>query len=470
MITVEFAPIAGADGDPLTCTVQGLPGEFTGCSGQIEIFGTDSIASRWVASLGCTVDSDGGCRGAVEMSLGRETILHIARVVIDAPTGRREWDVSQFGEVLAIVNGTIDCPSQVDLAARAVELREQQRQRYEVTLGDASAPHEFRVLCVIERLLMSTLIRLPGVDVIPIDVRASGVGESQHLNGILRSLGWPTVVDPAAWENRSRANRPWMIMVMNAVRAQSGAAAAEIARRERDRILSLLALNRGAAGRPLATIVESLDAAGHASADGFVHEDEAYTGNLLGGFISGEDPEGLLVQSLALEADPLLRLGVTLYRQAVNERDPDIAFFRFWSILEVCSASRVPPSPPTVVYRTDSTVWPGRYNTTQAAAPRVYEFIKRHATNIDEASLVRPAADLYDAVRCWYARRNATAHYGAFDPADLAQKRAHWFSAAQRTATVGAQPSPEREWLASLREVVHLVLARELATVGRLLL
>jgi hypothetical protein len=310
-------------------------------------------------------------------------------------------------------------------------------------------------------------MRLPGAQVIPLQRGNPGVSDAQVLNATLRELGWATQIDSPEWEQRTAANRPWTLVVFPEVRAEDGQEAAEIARTERDRIGVVLALNRSASGRPVATVVEEL-INGQPFPDGYVPEDEVYTGNLVGGFAAGEDTETLLVHRLALGADPLLALVMSLYRQAIVERDPDIAFFRLWSILEVLSSNRVGVSPPVVVHLSDGTVWPGKYNTTAAAAPRVYELIKRHLVGIDEASVVQPAPSLYEGIRSWYARRNATAHYGAFDPSDPVQRRAHWFSAAARTRAGAA--ATDHEWARALREVVHLVVARELNTVGAQLL
>ncbi len=185
--------------------------------------------------------------------------------------------------------------------------------------------------------------------------------------------------------------------------------------------MAILGLNRDARGRPVATVIEQRQ-----PDDSIKHriyiEDEGYRGNLIGGFLSGEDQQQLLAQHHAMRADPLLRMCVDLYAEALADHSPDARFFRVWSLLETLSHSRVPRAQPVV--RLDGTPWPGRHGTTSAAAPRVYELIASkffQSRQVNESSAFAPAEDLYEAVRCWYARRNATGHYGRFDPTDARQ-------------------------------------------------
>jgi hypothetical protein len=143
----------------------------------------------------------------------------------------------------------------------------------------------------------------------------------------------------------------------------------------------------------------------------FYVEDARYAGNLLGGPISGESQTDLLARYTAMHADPLLRLTVDLYSEALADPSHDARYLRFWSVLETLSGARIAGNRPVV--RIDGTPWPQGRNTTQAA-PRVYQYLADWlgVRAVDEHNLAGPANDLYEAVRGWYARRNATGHYG----------------------------------------------------------
>jgi hypothetical protein len=109
---------------------------------------------------------------------------------------------------------------------------------------------------------------------------------------------------------------------------------------------------------------------------------------------------------------------------------------------------------------------PGQQGTTSAAAPRVYRLIADHlqARSADEASFVSPANDLYEAVRAWYARRNATGHYGRFVSGDPRQTAERWYARAQETMPTPGTPDA---WLVTLQRATASVLQWELMTVGR---
>ena len=154
-------------------------------------------------------------------------------------------------------------------------------------------------------------------------------------------------------------------------------------------------------------------------------------------------------------------LAADLYVEALAERSPDSRFFRLWSILEFLSGARVPRAMP--VLRTDHTAWPGGSNTTSSAAPRVYHYVATtlQAAHIDERSTVQPAPDLYAGVRGWYARRNATGHYGQFVSTNPEQQRQGWYQHALATDT------DERQWLRTLEQVVELMITLELRAVAK---
>lgn len=86
-------------------------------------------------------------------------------------------------------------------------------------------------------------------------------------------------------------------------------------------------------------------------------------------------------------------------------------------------------------------------------------------SGVDEASFVRPANDLYEAVRAWYARRNATAHYGLFVPGDPQQTSQSWYKRA--LATTAPPGDGPMGWLWSFRQAVASILHRDLQRVGR---
>jgi len=305
-------------------------------------------------------------------------------------------------------------------------------------------------------------MRLAGVEVLPVAVRPRGEEQRAMVDALLTQLGWPTRVDPQAWGDRVEPSRPWTAIVCAPVWAQTLEEAAALAWAARDELVAVLGLNRGARGRSVATVIEQRQPDDSIRHRVYV-EDARYGGNLLGGFASGEDQAGLLAQQAAMRTDALLRLCVDLYSEALADPSSDARYLRLWSLLETLSGARLQGGQP--VQRLDGTTWPDPPGTTSAAAPRVYRLVADHlrARSVDEASFVSPASDLYEALRGWYARRNATGHYGRFVVGDPRQTARGWYARAQQTVPVAGSPDA---WLMTLQHVTASVLQWELMSVG----
>lgn len=418
----------------------------------------DSVETGWVASIGMSIGPDGRGSAEVTLSLGREAA--ISATAVEARGVRRPLDST----TVTVVNATVLITTAAEAARRRRELEQLQEQRYAQPIGDAAAPGavEHRVLMALERLLITTPLRLPGVQVFPVEARPTGEEQRQMIDHVLAEVGWATRILPETWAEHVSPSRPWTAILCGPVWATDMEQAAALAWEIRHDLIALFGLNRGARGRPVATVIEQRQPDDSIKSRWYV-EDARYGGNLLGGFVSGEDQTSLLVQHAALNADAVLRLCVDLYAEALADPSADAQYLRLWSVLETLSGARYPVSQP--VRRLDGTAWPGSSNTTHFAAPRVYQLIAHvlQQGQIDEQSFAGPASDLYEAVRAWYARRNVTGHYGRLDMTDSRQQAQGWFSRA--AATVPGAGTPDH-WLMNFRHAVETVLHAELGDVG----
>jgi hypothetical protein len=411
-----------------------------------------------VASLGVKIGADGVAGGEwANIGLGRESAVFA--VAIDVGGERHSIDSTE----ISVVNPAAAVTTVEEAYERRAALMRDQEARYARGLGDPSTPGniEHRVLCAVERLLVTTRMRLAGVEVLPVTHRPRGEEQRAMIDALLAQVGWPTRVDPEAWGDRVEPSRPWTAIVCAPVWAPTFEEAAALAWNARDELIAVLGLNRGARGRSVGTVIEQRQ-----PDDSIRHrvyiEDARYGGNLLGGFTSGEDQAGLLAQQAALHSDALLRLCVDLYSEALADPSPDARYLRLWSVLETLSGARLPSGQP--VQRLDGTAWPDHPGTTSVAAARVYRLIADHlqSRSVDEPSFVSPASDLYEAVRAWYARRNATGHYGRFVVGDPRQVARGWYERAQQT--VAAAGAPEA-WLMTFQQATASVLQWELMAV-----
>lgn len=462
-----FEPSAIEHGETSKCIVEGFPQQLHGTEVQVRLQCVDDVATVWVADIGTKIDSTGAAVAEWQPGLKGEQVAELTQVIVPSegpgPKPQRIWEAPQQVEVARCLLGRKAELSAGELKGLAGEFRERQSVRYVRSFGDQDIQGalEFEAICIVERLLITTSTRLPGVEILPLGAANAGGHEAELLNEVFGALGRSERMDPEWWAQRSRASRPWAALRVKSIWAESIEAAAALATGVRERTLHLLAVGRGSSGVPIATLVRPLEA----GKGGIFPELPGYTGNLLGGFLSGEDQHSLLTKGEAIERDPVVALATKLYREARAESNPDFAYFRYWSLLELVSDARV--SREQAVVRLDGSPWPDGGGLTKFAAPRVYELLKATFQNVDQHSVVAPAPDLYEAVRGWYGRRCATAHYGAFDLTSGTQQKQSWFKWASRTLQ-GDRPAgtPGEPWLRGLQETATNLLNRELHSAG----
>ena len=148
--------------------------------------------------------------------------------------------------------------------------------------------------------------------------------------------------------------------------------ATKIVRDVQEKLTGILALNRQAAGRPVAIVLEQEGR--DETRFRVISGGQTYTGNLLGGSLSGEDQASLIRQYEGAGADPLVRLCCDLYAEALAESSVDAQFLRTRLVNPRAPVGRADDCGSGG----DKARWhrlPGRHNTTNNAAPRVYAYL-----------------------------------------------------------------------------------------------
>lgn len=321
----------------------------------------------------------------------------------------------------------------------AEEVVAERERRYGEPLGDPNRPGnvEFRILMFVERVLLTQPLRVPGVQLLPLRVGDDPVGnrstdEAGIINSVLHDLDWRVWVEPDQWVQLNSRERPVMVMHLPRVFARTQEWALEAARYKRDRILDLLSLHRGTSGLPFATVVQRVapTESERYESTKFYLETKRFSGNLLGGTGTGEDPGVLLRRDKVMGEDPFSALCLSLFREAQEEADLDFAYFRYWNLLEIIASDRVQGGRLVTNFEGDQLWEGGKKASTSRAQGRVYELLKRYMVSrrYVEHHFGRPLPEgLWDAVEVWYACRNATAHYGRFRTEDAAQKKRPWY-------------------------------------------
>ena len=102
-------------------------------------------------------------------------------------------------------------------------------------------------------------MKLPGVRAFGIDARPEGVDAGQLATSLLGHLGSGIRPLQPGWSEAFKRDHPVSVFVYDSVFAESVGEAFDTSAAARDDLLAVLAVNRGAAGRPIVTCLERVE-------------------------------------------------------------------------------------------------------------------------------------------------------------------------------------------------------------------
>ena len=150
---------------------------------------------------------------------------------------------------------------------------------------------EFYVLAIADNLFLTQEQSVPGITLTPM---TSALGDDIRvvLNGLLLQRGFRQSLMQEKWIEHMRRDRP-AVLIECRVKAETAETAGTFGGEQIKRMLDLMTLRRGASARLIGGVVGQQTDSGHYEARGIWIEHSGYTGNLVGGIISGEDIHGL---------------------------------------------------------------------------------------------------------------------------------------------------------------------------------
>lgn len=337
------------------------------------------------------------------------------------------------------------------------DLSFQNKALYGSPVGDPTEPSNrlHRAVTLFTGVLTTQQSIYPGLITIPLDERPVDREHLELLNGFLRRLALPVSVDPDKWSSSKSSRYPTTAVLIPQIWAPTFEDAHQLATEMVERLQLVLSINRLARPSQVALIVEQRQADDSSRSRVYPFETH-YGGNLAGGPIAGEGAEHLAAEFARLGDDRLARLGAGLFAEALAEKNEDFQFFKHWSVLETLSERHGSAGSVALI---SGSPWPQKARPLDPG-PRVYSMVAKvlASNNLSEKGACSPGTDLYDLIQVLKARRNATAHYGGFDPLSPVQQNRPWYAAARKS--VGT----EREWLRTARDlnvtVLHFALAQ----------
>ncbi|WP_327070250.1 hypothetical protein [Kitasatospora sp. NBC_01302] len=243
------------------------------------------------------------------------------------------------------------------------------------------------------------------------------------LNSVLSQLGFSTGIHPDAWLSEMRRRRPAAILHMRSIQVDSPKSAHLVAQHTSHQLLDLMALKRGATPRIIGGAIGAADDNGLLQFLGSWVEGAGYTGNLMGGFLAGEEPRALLNHWQGMQSDARLKLWLSLYADALADERWEYRLFRCFNLLEGIATQAVPKKK-TIV---DSAGTPrlksdGKPYTTAEARGKAYDLLQLVAavTNQAESNFLAQkyagsTMELWDELDIWVSVRNAVAHRGSWE-------------------------------------------------------
>lgn len=431
----------------------------------------DDVAVQWCADLPCQWTTDHWQGEFESVRLERPRLLEVVKVVVpgglEAGIPPNRW----------YLEATDDGPWQSGAPADAerhklAQEREAQFGRPLVAPG-ASGSKTFHAVMVADNIHLTQNWRVPGLSAIPLTNSTLGGDLSPVLNNAAAQLGFTTAPDPAALLVLIRQKRPSAILEIKQLVADTVDAAIAEARRAALLLLDLAALRRGAPPRLLAGYIGQPHADGSTAISDFWVEGSGYTGNLMGGFLSGESPHSLLQQWHGAESEARTRLWMSLYRDALADERWDYRIFRCFNLLEGVAGEIFPPGRP-VTDESGALLFQasGRPYTTNEARGKVYELLKHGATRSQQVLqnfAAGPGRTPWEETDVWVTIRNAVAHRGAWErpPATTTSSRDQRIEAELRSVSYDSTiVGGAHAELRCIRGAVEMVLF--LALAGRL--
>lgn len=220
--------------------------------------------------------------------------------------------------------------------------------------------------------------------------------------------------------DRAKKGQPTIIAQFPNIEAPSMEIAKDIAKFHSELTINLLSLHRDGPGSIFASlVVDKLT-----SETDFEPNIPLYHGNLIGGFISGENLPELKAHIEKSLENKLIQLYLAFYKEALIEKTYEFSYLRYWNLLEIITRNTLKKDEYLRDYNGNVKL---HHNTNQPLKVKdsntfqlVFELLRRVNRPI-KSSIDENIIEI--SIKVWNRRRNCIAHYGSCfaDDPDICQ-------------------------------------------------
>ena len=205
----------------------------------------------------------------------------------------------------------------------------------EFNKGFGNGLNEYLGLVFVRDCKLTIRMRLGRYEVIPFE-GISCNDEISLIKSLLAENNLKLGINDDEILNKCKSEQPSFIIHFPKVCADSLNDAASKIKERSQLICDLLAVQRGARPSIIGMVLISLNN----NESWFGLNMQSYGGNLLGGFLSGEDPQFLEYSIQKSENNEKIQLYFSLYNEANKEDRIEFKYFRLWNILETIARSK----------------------------------------------------------------------------------------------------------------------------------
>ena len=210
---------------------------------------------------------------------------------------------------------------------------------------------------------------------------------------------------------------PITAFLFRKIRAASDIDAIRTAEEETHLLNDILSAKRGSYGRIVVGLMIDILNKGIA----VIPRAKIYSGNLMGGFLSGEAESELMELLSNVRKKPRAKLYLSLYTSALKEEDIEFRYFKLWSLLEVIARNNGYLGKPRLDFNgvqiLSSKGKPMQIE--DKAEQLVFELIREKILpGISMSSFTALGKTLEEMVAIWYRHRNCMGHEAGCTPND----------------------------------------------------